>query len=68
MSKVISTIASATVANFSGKIITIEVVLGENGFYGVIGNGITDGKGYLTEAAARDAANRLWKHIRSHAA
>lgn len=68
MSKVISTIARTTVANFDGKIITIEVVLGENGFYGVIGNGITDGKGYTTEAAARNAANRLWRHIRSHAA
>lgn len=68
MSKVISTIATATVTNFDGKNITIEIVLGENGFYGVIGNGITDGKGYTTEAAARQAANRLWKHIRSHAA
>ena len=68
MSNVISTIARTTVANFAGQIITIEVVLGENGFYGVISNGITDGKGYTTEAAARAAANRTWKRIRANAA
>ena len=68
MSKVISTIARTTVAHFSGKIIAIEVVLGENGFYGIISNGMTDGKVYITEASARAAANRIWKHIRSHAA
>lgn len=68
MSKVIRTIARTTVANFDGKMIPIEVVLGENGFYAVISNGITDGKVYLTESSARDAANRVWKHIRSHAA
>jgi len=68
MSKVISTIARTTVANFAGKPIAIEVVLGENGFYGVISNGMTDGKVYLTEAEARAAANRVWKHIRAHAA
>jgi hypothetical protein len=67
MSKVISSIARTTVANFSGKMIPIEIVLGENGFYGIISNGMTDGKVYLTEAEARAAANRLWKHIRSHA-
>ncbi len=67
MSKVISTIARTTVANFNGKMIAIEIVLGENGNYAVIGNGITDGKVYLTEASARSAANQLWKHIRSHA-
>lgn len=67
MSNVIGTIARTTVPNFSGKLITIEVVLGENGFYAVIGNGITDGKGYITEASARAAANRLWKRIKSHA-
>ena len=67
MSKVISTIARTTVTNFAGQAIVIEVVLGENGFYGVISHGMTDGKVYLTEEAARAAANRTWKHIRSHA-
>jgi hypothetical protein len=68
MSKVISTIATATVNNGRGKEIAIEVVLGANGFYGIISNGMTDGKVYLTEAEARAAANRIWKHIRAHAA
>ena len=68
MSKVIRTIARTTVPNFNGKIITIEIVLGENGFYGIISNGMTDGKVYLTEAAARAAGNRLWAHIRRDAA
>ncbi len=68
MSKVIATIARTTVANFGGKMIAIEIVLGENGNYAVISNGITDGRVYITEASARAAANRVWKHIRSHAA
>ena len=68
MSKVARTIATATATNFAGTPILIEVVLGENGLYGIISNGITDGKVYLTEAEARAAANRTWKRIRAHRA
>ena len=48
-----------------GKVIKISIALTENADFIVIENGLWSGKSYLTQAAARDYANRVWQHIRN---